>query len=67
MQDIIYIKYGKKYRKLNRDEIITRGAMHSYDNGELNPIINPDTVGKTPNDFLPRRDFYNLIKEESNE
>ncbi len=59
-----YIRHGSKYRKLiYRDkEIIKEGAMQSWAFGELQPIVNEDTVGQTPSQFSDERDFYNPIE-----
>jgi len=57
----IYWLNGKSYRKLSRNEVIMEGALHSYDNGELMPILAQDTVGDTPNSFNDKREFYNPI------
>jgi len=61
--NLIYTRFGKKYYKLRRDEIIKKGAMQSWCFGELFPIKNSDgaTVGNTPSSFLDERDFYNLM------
>lgn len=58
-----YTRFGKKYKKLKRWEIIKEGAMQSWCNGELQPIKNydNDTVGDIPASFSDERDFYNLI------
>lgn len=66
-EDITYYKNGKKYRKLRRDEIIKKGAMHSFCGGELRPITNSDgqTIGGTPSKFSDEREFYNPIEEDS--
>ena len=61
---IEYIRFGNKYYKLGRKEIIKKGAMQSWCNGELQPIFNSSTIGKTPSDFSDERDFYNLIEEK---
>lgn len=60
-KEIIYYRYGKPYRKLNRNEIIRKGAMQSFCLGELQPIAHPETIGQTPNDFSRERDFFNPI------
>ena len=57
----VYHRLGREYRKLRRDEVIEIGAMHSWCNGELNPILNEKTIGMTPNDFSDEREFYNPI------
>lgn len=64
--EAIYYRFGKKYRKLGRNEIIQEGAMQSWCYGELMPITNSDeeTVGGMPADFSDERDFYNPIKED---
>lgn len=59
---LIYTRYGREYRKLDRDEIIEEGAMHSYCDGELQPMQNPGTVGDVPGSFSYERDFYNPIE-----
>lgn len=65
MKEPIYQRFGKKYRKLKRDEVILPGAMQSWAHGELRPIVNSDgeTIGGTPNDFSEERDFYNLLTQ----
>lgn len=62
-EEIIYYRFGRKFRKIGRDEIIKYGAMHSYDHFELNPILHDSTVGKTPADFSSQRNFYNPIED----
>ena len=59
----IYFRNGKRYIKLNRNEVIKKGAMQSWGNGGLNPICNTDgkTIGSKPSDFSEERDFYNPI------
>jgi len=57
----LYYRFGKPYRKIKRDEVIEIGAMHSWCNGELNPILNEKTIGQTPNCFSDEREFYNPI------
>ena len=48
MTENIYYRFGKPYRKLKRNEIIEKGAMHSFCGGELMPITNSDgqTIGR---------------------
>jgi len=59
---LIYFREGKRYVKIQRNEVIRQGAMHSWCNGELIPLANPqETIGQTPNDFSPERDFYNPV------
>lgn len=64
MKENIYYRFGNKYKKLKRDEVIKRGAMHSYCGGELMPIINDETVGQTPSDFSDEREFYNPMEKQ---
>ncbi len=52
---------GKGYKKLKRNEIIKEGAMHSWQNGELQPIKGSDTIGDIPSSFSNKREFYNPI------
>jgi len=61
--NLIYTRFGKKYRKLKRNEIIKKGAMQSWCYGELQPIKNSDgeTIGNTPSSFSDERDFYTPI------
>lgn len=59
MKTIIYVRHGKTYKKLKRDEIIKVGAMHSIAGGELQPIMGTDTIGDVPANFSSERDFYN--------
>ncbi len=56
-----YVKDGKPYRKLDRDEVIGEDAMQSWCNGELQPVMGTDTIGDTPSSFSDERDFYNPI------
>lgn len=50
--EVVRDKNGKEYRKLNRNEVIKKGAMHSWNNGELCSIFdNPYAVGETPDNF----------------
>ena len=60
---IVYYRFGKKYRKIGRDEVIEEGAMHSLCGYELKPLASPDTVGQTPSAYSDEREFYNPIKE----
>lgn len=64
-KETIYQRFGKKYKKLQRNEIIKEGAMQSWANGKLQPIMNTDgqTIGGTPSDFSEKRDFYNLKEQ----
>ena len=55
---------GIEYEKIGRDDIIKEGAMHSWNNGTLTPLINSETVGQKPLDFSSNRDFYNPVQEE---
>ena len=64
MKKKTYFVNGKEYRKLERDEIIEKGAMQSlYNDSYLFPIVNADgnTVGDRPKHFSVKRDFYNPI------
>jgi len=63
---VIYTRNGKKYRKLEDNEIIEKGAMHSWCGGELDPITNSDgqTIGRTPAHFSAERTFFNPIVKE---
>jgi len=63
MKEIIYQRFGKKYRKIGRDEIIESGAMQSWDYGELQPIKGIGTIGDKPSSFSDERDFYNPITD----
>ena len=65
MTKTIYHRFGKRYRKLKRNEIIKKDALQSWEHGELQPITNADgnTIGNTPKEFSNERDFYNLIRE----
>ena len=63
MKDIVYYRNNKKYRKIDRNEVIEEGAMHSILDGELHTVKFPETVGETPSDFSADRNFYNPIKE----
>lgn len=62
MKKPVYFRFGKRYCKLERNEIIKEGAMHSFCGGELNPISGGDTIGDTPSSFSDEREFYNLIE-----
>lgn len=55
----IYTRFGNQYRKIERHEVIKKGAMTSFYGSELQPIANPETIGQTPNDFSDEREFYN--------
>jgi len=59
MNEIVYYRFGKRYHKIGRDETILRGAMKSYLNGELQPILSTDTVGDKPSSFSDEGNFYN--------
>ena len=63
IDNMIYYRFGKQYKKLKRNEIIKEGAMQSWCHGELQPITNSDgkTIGGTPSNFSDERDFYNPI------
>ena len=63
--NITYIRFGKRYKKLGRYEIIKEGAMQSWCHGELEPIKNSDggTIGDVPNSFSDERNFYNPITD----
>ena len=63
MKENIYIRFGKKYRKLKRDEIIKKGAMQAWLGGELMPVISPETIGDTPSSFSDEREFYNPVED----
>lgn len=55
------IKNGKEYQRVERHEIIKEGAMLSWREESLQPVLNPNTIGKTPSDFSLEREFYNPI------
>ncbi|MCK5020834.1 MAG: hypothetical protein KAS32_27685 [Candidatus Peribacteraceae bacterium] len=61
MKDIIYTRFGKKYRKIGRRDKIEVGAMHSYCGGELSPILREATIGSIPANFSDERTFYNPV------
>ncbi|KKM21239.1 hypothetical protein LCGC14_1637460 [marine sediment metagenome] len=61
MKGIIYYRFGKKFRKIRRGEIIKKGAMQSWCGGELQPIKGHDTIGDIPSNFCDERDFYNPV------
>jgi len=63
MSEIVYVRHGIKYLKLERSEIIKEGAMQSLHCGQLYPITNNDgkTIGNIPDHFFIHRDFYNPI------
>lgn len=63
-KDNIYYRFGKRYRKIRRDEKIEEGAMHSYCGCELKPIMGIGTVGDIPANFSDEREFYNPIEED---
>lgn len=52
---------GVLYRKLERDEVIAEGAVHTYEGHGPFPIGDPDTVGDVPNSFSKKRTFYNPL------
>lgn len=54
-------KNGKRYRKIGRHEKIKSETMQSWDSHELQPIRNPKTIGDIPDNFSPRRNFFNPI------
>lgn len=60
--NLVYERFGKKYKKIKRDEVIKEGAMHNYCFGELMPLVNNDTIGQTPADFSDEREFFNPIE-----
>ncbi len=62
-RDPVYYRFGKKYRKIGRHEVIKKGALQSLSGREPKPIKSPDTVGDTPSSFLPGREFYNPVEE----
>ena len=63
MKDRIYFRFGKRYHKIEMNWVIADGAMQSWCGGELMPITNADgnTIGNTPANFSPEREFYNPI------
>ena len=65
MNKIVYQRFGKKYRKIDRNETIAPGAMQSWCLGELEPIIGADIIGDKPSNFSDERDFYNPIEDAS--
>jgi hypothetical protein len=71
-KSIIYKRFGKQYIKLKRNEVIKEGAVQSWCDGDLQPIMHSDneTIGDIPSNFSDSRDFYNpidlTIKKESN-
>lgn len=66
MKENIYVRFGKKYRKIARNEKIEKGAMQSWEFGELQSILHDETIGQTPDDFSLERDFYNPIVTNTN-
>lgn len=64
MIEPVYYKDGRKYKKIGRDEMIEKGAMHSILDGELHAIKSPDTIGDTPSSFSLDRNFFNPIKQK---
>uniref|UniRef100_A0A6M3LDM0 Uncharacterized protein n=1 Tax=viral metagenome TaxID=1070528 RepID=A0A6M3LDM0_9ZZZZ len=56
-----YVRFGKKYRKIGRDEIIQEGAMHSVLGDELSPILDPGIIGEKPSDLNDEIDFFNPL------
>ncbi|HEA19391.1 hypothetical protein LCGC14_3118340 [marine sediment metagenome] len=62
---IVYYRFGKKFYKVKRNEIIKKGAMHAFCEGELKPIRGFGTVGNTPSNFSDERDFYNPLIQEA--
>jgi hypothetical protein len=63
MDEIIYVRLGKKYRKIARDEKIAKGAMMTLADGELNPIMHEGTIGQLPSSFSEERNFFNPIED----
>ena len=61
MYNNIYYRFGKPYKKLKRDEVIEHGAMQCWCHGELQPIVNDNTIGDIPANFSKGRDFFNPI------
>lgn len=56
-----YIEHnGKRYRKIGKNEVIRRGALHSYSSQGMH-AIKDGTIGQTPSDFSSNRVFYNLV------
>ena len=60
-ENLIYTKHGKKYKMVGRENVIKKGAMHSFKGGELQSVCNPETIGDTPANFSLKRKFYNPI------
>jgi hypothetical protein len=54
---------GEQYKKLQRDEVIEHGAMHTIDDGMMHPVLNEETIGMKPADFSEERDFWNLMED----
>ena len=53
---------GKPYIQLDRTDVIREGALHSYDGlWPPVPLGQPDTPGKTPEEFSPVRVFFNPL------
>jgi len=62
-KNFVYIRHGKKFRKIGRDEIIEEGAYHAWCGGELEPIKGIDTIGDKPSSFSDEREFFNPMME----
>ena len=63
MKEIFYYRFGKKFRKISRNEKIEKGAMQSWCGGELQPIMGTDTIGDIPANFSDEREFYNPVND----
>jgi hypothetical protein len=52
---------GRRYYKLNKDEMIQQNALHRHYYGKrYNPIKHKKTIGMKPSDFI-ERNFYNPL------
>jgi hypothetical protein len=61
-QQVCYIN-GRMYYKLDQDDTIKKGCLHSYNGGELLPIVHSGSIGQHPSDFSPKREFFNPADE----
>ena len=48
-------------RKIERNEKIQRGDIHSLDGQVFYNIINEETIGQVPADFASDREFYRIV------
>lgn len=66
MNEPIYYRNGRKYKKVTPHGTIDDYAMVSCCGGELMPIseLDDDVCGMTPSEVSDELDFFNLIEDQ---